>query len=56
MRFLINAAESTLWAQLSSLVFMLMFIGLIYRVYRPIARERYENEARLPLNDEDSKL
>lgn len=52
MRYLLGTFELTTWPQISVVVFMAAFIGLILWVYRPKGKKRYEEEARMPLEDE----
>jgi cbb3-type cytochrome oxidase subunit 3 len=51
MRHLVAIAESTIWAHYSSVVFLLFFTGVLWMVYRPSARLRYEDESKIVFDD-----
>lgn len=46
---------SSLWPALSTVLFFLLFVGIVALIYLPTRRRRYQELAKLPLQDEPVK-
>ena len=51
MAHLLGNLQSYAWTDLSVVIWMLFFLGLVVWVYRPKSRCTYEQYGRLPLGD-----
>ena len=51
MKYLIAVTESTTWAHYTSAIFLTCFCLLLWRVYRPAAKSRYEAESNIVFDD-----
>ena len=51
LRFLLPQIQSGTWAEISALVFMVLFLAIALWTYWPSARKYYEERGRLPLDD-----
>ena len=51
MRALLPIIDPTMWMTISSAVFGVMFIVLVYRAYRPSAQREHDAHSRIPFND-----
>lgn len=48
---ILSLTEFAFLAQISTLIFVGVFIGALYWVLRPGAKQTYESRARMPLDD-----
>lgn len=51
MMQLLGRVELTLWPKISASIFTVAFVWLVWSVYRPANRSRFERESMLPLDD-----
>jgi len=52
---LMSNAGLAIYAEVGMVLFLIAFVGIVWWVFRPANRKRWMNDARLPLDDANSK-
>ncbi len=51
MRYLLPIIESNLWAKFSAVCFLVLFLFLVFRTYRPSAKKNLETYSKIVFDE-----